>query len=1231
MTLIRELIDIPTEVREGDFVLKLAQGVSEDHAADTIDSYEVTRQIADAFNRALGLIAGAVESSESHATYLHGSFGSGKSHFMAVLHLLLQGNLAARSKPELHAAIAAHDERLAGKRFLLVPIHFLDARSMEQKILGGYVERVQELHPGSPVPAVFLADKVVVEELPRQRELLGEGKFLAELNATGGGDDAWGEFGQNWTTERVDDALRAPATDDERRGLVAAYIAAFRPATSAEARATGQGYIDLDAGLATVSGHAQSLGYDAVVFFLDELVLWLASTIGDLDFVQREAQKLTNLVEGTAAARRPTPIISFVARQRDLRELVGEHIAGAERLSFADTLALQSGRFGEIVLEAANLPVIARRRLLRPVDETAEQKLRGAVEDAIRGRDDVRAVLLGTDADIELFRTVYPFSPTLVHALIDVAEALQRERTGLKVMLQLLVDHRDDLELGQIIPVGDLWDVVAARDEPFASELRPHFDQAKKLYRTKLRPMLLEQHAIDDPAAIDDDRRREALRADERLLKTVLLAALVSNVEAFRNLDAGRLAALNWGSITTPIPGRETQIVVSKFQDWTTRVGELKVGDDPVNPTLSITLVDVDPDEVVDRARDVFDNLGARRKALRETIDEALGHRLGADLSGTYKLVWRGTDREVDIAFGNVRDTNEMPDSALRASGNRPKIVIDFPFDDVGYSPEDHLERLDAWSQANDPTRCVCWVPAFLNERGQAGLGRYVAAKELLRSEDRFEQYTDRLSQRQRLDLWPLIESLRDQLHKQLNDAVRVAYGVISQDHPWVDGATSLTDYFRSLHPSLVVRPTTQPSLAGALDELCDQLLADQFPGHPLFDAKVTPAMLRTTWDEVQRALAAPDNRINVESSNRAALRNVATALELGTMGEAHFVLSRVWADRLDRRLHAARREDQQVTVGDVRAWIDDVDGGPRGLPPHIADLVVLTLAAQTDHSLTDGGLLVHPTPGRPLDTRVVLRPEQLPDIETWRRAIDAAGHVLGVNAGAHPTGIEVASLTDQVRAKAAELSEHAATLVTQLEAAYARRGIREGHRLSTARAAATLVERLRTADGPDVIEALASLEAPTSLEAIATSLSSAHVVAQALSDTNWPLFDRADPEIGTRLDDLLRADELAFRYNDHRRQLAFEAAEAFPPAPTGVAAPGTDAGAGMPVDATETPAPPTLTPAPGAAPAGGTPVERAELRSRDDLDQLVERLQDALDRHPRISVTWQAGGDDRS
>ena len=65
----------------------------------------------------------------------------------------------------------------------------------------------------------------------------------------------------------------------------------------------------------------------------------------------------------------------------------------------------------------------------------------------LRAPGSVIETLLTQDADRALFRMVYPFSPALVQTLVAVSAVLQRERTALKLMQQLLVDRRDDLEL----------------------------------------------------------------------------------------------------------------------------------------------------------------------------------------------------------------------------------------------------------------------------------------------------------------------------------------------------------------------------------------------------------------------------------------------------------------------------------------------------------------------------------------------------------------------------------------------------------------------------------------------------------------------------------------------------------------------------------------------------------------------------------------------------------------
>ena len=102
MTTIADIFDLPEHVHQGDFVLRLSEGV--DRAEQTLRDYVVTEQLARCFDDALSLIGSAVEANTSKGAYLHGSFGSGMSHFMAVLTLLLRGDAGARSIPALAGA-----------------------------------------------------------------------------------------------------------------------------------------------------------------------------------------------------------------------------------------------------------------------------------------------------------------------------------------------------------------------------------------------------------------------------------------------------------------------------------------------------------------------------------------------------------------------------------------------------------------------------------------------------------------------------------------------------------------------------------------------------------------------------------------------------------------------------------------------------------------------------------------------------------------------------------------------------------------------------------------------------------------------------------------------------------------------------------------------------------------------------------------------------------------------
>ncbi len=687
MTVIKDLLDLPDRVRRGDFVLKLAEGVI--RADETVKNYVVTPQLTQSFDLALDLIKAGVQDNTSKGCYLHGSFGSGKSHFMAILNLILQGNPKARSIPELSSVIAKHNSWTEQRSFLLIPYHMIGKESMEQAILGGYADSIRQQHPEAKVPGIYLSDEML-KDAENLRKSLGDDKFFKKLNEGAvSSNDGWGLLSKGWTAETYDAAVLSPPRSDERSHLVGDLVDRFFTSM----RGTAE-FIDLDTGLSIISRHAKTLGYDAVVLFLDELILWLASRAADLEFINREGPKVSKLIEAQAADR-PVPLISFVARQRDLKELVGNNVTGAQYLSFSDTLNWWEARFAKIKLEDKNLPAIAEKRVLKPKSESARKQIDDAFEETNRIRQDVLNVLLTSKADKGMFRKIYPFSPAIMDTLVAMSFLLQRERTALKVMLQLLIEQKETLKLGEIIPVGDLFDAISEGDEAVSDDIQRNFINARKLYEEKLRPIL----ERDNGLSLDDIVNRPAvdpavhnLKNEDRLIKTLLLAALAPNVEALRGITASRLAALNHGTIKSPIPGHEYQIVLNKCRKWAAEVGQIKIGDEPTNPTISIQLSGVDTESIIDQAKR-FDNTGNRIREIRKLIFFSFGIDDEDSLFLEHEFSWRGTPRKCRIQFENVR--KQSLESLKNTSGNW-LVIIDYPFDeDPGHGPRDDIANID--------------------------------------------------------------------------------------------------------------------------------------------------------------------------------------------------------------------------------------------------------------------------------------------------------------------------------------------------------------------------------------------------------------------------------------------------------------------------------------------------------------------------------------------------------
>jgi hypothetical protein len=1102
MTLIRDLIDIPEHVQRGDFVLRLSEGVN--RAEETLREYVVTPELKACFDNALSFLSSAVHGRTSKASYLHGSFGSGKSHFMAVLHLILQGNPAARSIPELAPVISKHNTWAHNQKFLLVPYHMIGSHDMESGILGGYVDFMRRTHPHAPIPGVYLAEGLF-QDARALRERMGDAQFFTTLSEDKGGAGGWGELEAGWDMTRFEAAMEEPPGSEERSQLISALLGTFFGSYNTQVDRQSEAYLSLDKGLSVLSKHAASLGYDALILFLDELILWLASRATDLKFVHQEGQKLAKLVEAQTPDR-PVPIVSFVARQRDLSELIGEAVTGAQRLNFSDALKHWEGRFHTITLEDRNLPAIAEKRVLQCKSPTARVELDAAFARTAKIREAVMNTLLTSEGDREMFRKLYPFSPALVQTLIAVSSVLQRERTALKVMMQLLVEQRDTLKVGDLLPVGDLFDVIAHGDEAFSQEMAIHFDNAKRLYHQKLLPLLEKQHGRrEDVERLPyDDLKQTAFRNDDRLVKTLLLAALVPGVESLRALNAERLAALNHGTIKTPIPGREGQEVLRRCRSWAASVGEIRIGEEAANPTISMQLSGVDTETIIEQARRE-DNQGNRIRRVRQMLFEQLGIAGELEFEQSHNFLWRQTRRSCIVLFRNIR---ELPDTSLENADDRWKLMIDYPFDEASHGPRDDLSRLQAFRHAYPGgAKTLCWIPAFFSVEAQKDLGMLVILEHILTGE-RFAQYANHLSPQDRQAAKSLLENQRSVLRQRVQNHLDAAYGLEALTPGSLDTTHELElhERFVSLHPGFEPQPPVAANLAGAMEHLLSQALEHEFPAAPHFEAEIKTSNLQKVYEQVRAATQTEDGRVAIDKPLRPLLRHIANPLRLGEMGydATHFVLGQHWKNHFTRK---AAETGSTIDVSQLRTWIDEPK--PMGLPREAENVVILLFAEQTNRSF-----FLHSAPCDAtitnLPDRLELREQKLPHPAQWDVAIAHAGSIFGVAASPLLKASNVIALATGVKQKVVDARRACQIYRQRLQDRLGKLGIdaADTDRMKTAAATLVMIDRLYDVEPAEVVDVLATTHVATSESAMGECVSKAEKLAERLDATNWEIFE---------------------------------------------------------------------------------------------------------------------------
>ncbi len=699
----------------------------------------------------------------------------------------------------------------------------------------------------------------------------------------------------------------------------------------------------------------------------------------------------------------------------------------------------------------------------------------------------------------------------------------------------MLYRRRDDMKLGELIPLGDLWDVLAdGTGEAFTDRLRREADAGHRFY-ARARAYLLERYG--------SDTARDFVAVD-RFVKTLLLAALAPQLPALARLTGARIAALNLGSIRsrTVEPAR---MVVTRLQELQAEFGELRSEGDQ-DPVFTLHLNDLDVEPLLDAVGEK-DSLGARRIWVKEQLWETLGIKDSGEFVSRREFVWRGTRRTAEFVFANVRDSVEVPDLQFTPEiASSVRFVLDYPFDVEGHSPADDVLRVDRLRRAGVRAATVVWLPLHLTEQRSAQLGRLLKIEYLLQR-DRLEEYAADLSTDLRLRMRQQLMVLRENLHSQLSAALAQAYGISKPDPGTVrmdldDGMT-----LQSLLPGFEPRPAGGASFEHNAQVLVDGLYATLYPRHPDFDPartgrSIALADLRTTLGWITKAMEDGERRVVVDAKQLPIVRRIVHGLDLGEVGDGPLHVTADWRRKIDQQA-AAQGVTGDISAEDARSWISEL--GMTGLDRPVSGLVIATYALVADRAWVHHGVVVDAPDLDRIGPGYALRAQELPSADEFAAARRRAADLFGLNVSDVLFARNVRTLAERTRVKAREL-EPAVNAVWQALTRHEKDlGLAApGPRTTLAQSAADLLARLTAArDDTGLVRALANGADPTKDPALGTSIKQAPVVLAALDDVDWSLLEsvyRWTPHetLGERAQRLLEQVAEAARLPQNERDL---------------------------------------------------------------------------------------------
>lgn len=667
----------------------------------------------------------------------------------------------------------------------------------------------------------------------------------------------------------------------------------------------------------------------------------------------------------------------------------------------------------------------------------------------------------------------------------------------------MLHRRRDDMKLGQLIPIGDLWDVLSeGMAEAFTDQLRREAEEATRFHAKVHEYLLTKYGSAEDPK----------FKADDRFVKTLLLAYLAPQVPALTRLTGARLAALNHGEIRSRT-GQTGQMVIARLRELQGQFpGELR-SEGTEDPVFTLHLSDLDVEPLLEAVAEQ-DKIGTRKVWVRNHLWNELELTDRGEFVTEKEIVWRGTRRVAEFVFENVADPAELPDQQFEPSvDGRIRFVIDYPFDEHNY-PSADANRIEGLRRAGKHAATIVWLPSFVSPQRAGQLGRLLKIEYLL-LRDRIKDFAPNRSADDQVRMKHQLEAQRETLTLALTAVLKQAYAIAKPEEgnlgAEVPEGRHIHSLFSGHNPD---EPLGGAGFKLAMLKFADGMFHELYPNHPNFDTRddrkvVTPAQFKKVYSWIGRAMDDGTRRIVVDNADLVLVKRIVHALKLGEVHDGPLNVSADWRRWIEQQA-GANQVTGDFSVEEIRRWIGEL--GWTGLDKIVGNLIIASYALIADRSWVFNG---SPRSAPELDQigpGWALRAQELPGDEEFAAGHTRAAALFGAKTKPVPWARNVQALALEVREQAAAWEADVNGLRHSLAKHRAQLGVSgdaPSDRERSVRDASDLLARLQQRhDATALVRELASATYNSTDVELGRAMSSAHEVLKALDSTQWTLLN---------------------------------------------------------------------------------------------------------------------------